>query len=83
MLMVLLAILAIGLLSLSSVSLRNSGRDAAMAEARANARMALMLAFGQLQKTIGPDQRISARALTLAKHPGFGEVEVRDDTPKA
>jgi len=59
-LMVLLTILAVGLLSLSSVSLRSSSQAAALAEARTNARMALMIAIGELQKQMGPDQRVSA-----------------------
>lgn len=59
-LMVLLALLAIGLLSLSVISVRSSARGEAMATARANARMALTLALGALQKELGPDQRISA-----------------------
>jgi Tfp pilus assembly protein PilX len=61
-LMVLLTVLSVGLLTLSSVSLRASGQSEAMQVARANARMALSLAIGQLQKTTGPDQRITAPA---------------------
>ncbi|MCU0749245.1 MAG: hypothetical protein MUF13_06835 [Akkermansiaceae bacterium] len=58
--MVLLTIIAVGLLSLSAISLRGSSQNEAMSTARANARMALMLALGELQKELGPDQRISA-----------------------
>lgn len=59
LLMVLLTIIAIGLLTLGSISLRSSSDQGAQATARANARMALMLAIGDLQKATGPDQRIS------------------------
>lgn len=64
-LMILLTVIAVGLLSLSSISLRSTGQTSAMANARANARMALMLAIGELQKNAGPDQRITARADVL------------------
>ncbi|MCH7225897.1 hypothetical protein [Haloferula sp. A504] len=71
-LMVLLALLAVGLLSLSTVSLRASSKGAAQAEARANARLALALAIGQLQKTAGPDQRVTTTADQWTEAGGDG-----------
>ena len=64
-LMILLVLLAVGLLSLASISLRVSSQEEAMATARANARMALMLALGELQLQTGPDTRVTARADVL------------------
>lgn len=61
-LMVLLTIIAVGLLSISSVALRTTQQGEAKATARANARMALMLAMGELQLYTGADTRITARA---------------------
>jgi hypothetical protein len=61
-LMVLLTLLAVGLLSLSAVQLRASSQGQAMAVARANARLALLIAMGDLQRTLGPDGRVSAPA---------------------
>ncbi len=59
-LMALLCLLAVGLLGLSSVEIRNSGHRSAVLQARANARLAFQMAIGELQKELGPDQRISA-----------------------
>jgi hypothetical protein len=80
--MVLLVIVAVGLLSLSSIALRSSSREQDLAVARANARLALALAIGELQKHAGPDQRITAPASILDVSPdtlaidGVGEPQV-------
>ncbi len=66
-LMILLTVIAVGLLTLSSISLRSSTQNNAMSVARANAKMGLMLALGDLQKNSGPDQRITARADILGE----------------
>lgn len=68
-LLVLLTLVAIGLLSLSSVTLRSSVRSEAQAIARSNARLALMTALGELQKQMGPDMRISAEAAIFDQNP--------------
>ena len=65
--MVLLTLVAIAMLSLSTIEQRSSGGGSNEADrmARANARMALMIALGELQKAAGPDQRVSATAAIL------------------
>jgi hypothetical protein len=67
-LMILLTIIAVGLLGLSSISLRSSSQTADLTAARANARMALMMATGQLQQHTGQDTRVTARADLLDKN---------------
>ena len=59
-LLVLLLLLAVGLMSLSAISLRGSSRGAVVQQARSNARLALQLAIGSLQSQAGPDQRVTA-----------------------
>ena len=61
-LMILLTVIAVGLLGLASVTLRSASQGDAMATARSNARLAMMLALGQLQETLGPDRRVNAPA---------------------
>ncbi len=61
-LMILLTVVAVGLLGISAVSLRSTSQGVARSEAQSNARLALMLAIGELQKQAGADTRITASA---------------------
>ncbi|MFK7909837.1 MAG: hypothetical protein AB8F34_04460, partial [Akkermansiaceae bacterium] len=71
--MALLAMIALAMLSLSTIETRAENTSAGQAEAQANARLALMLAIGDLQKQMGPDQRISATADQINKPGSDGE----------
>jgi hypothetical protein len=76
-LLVLLVTLAVGMLSLSAVALRSSTHAEQTAIARANARLAMVSAIAQLQRALGPDQRISASAELLdadLRHPHWTGV---------
>lgn len=74
-LMVLLTLLAVGLLSLSAVSLRAGAGQALDRLARDNARLALVLALGDLQRLAGPDQRITANADLLDRAPETARLD--------
>jgi hypothetical protein len=59
-LMILLTVIAVGMLTLATITLRSTSTGDAAEQARSNARLALMLAIGELQREMGPDSRISA-----------------------
>lgn len=80
LLVILLTVVAVGLLTLSSVSLRSSSQEQVMNEARATARLALMFAIGDLQKFAGPDQRVTASASILGDS---GNDYAKDTSPAA
>lgn len=73
-LLTLVAVIAMGLLTLSAVALRTATRGAAAAEARANARLALLLSLGEIQKLMGPDQNINAPSDILGAESDGGGV---------
>ncbi|MGA0845570.1 MAG: pilus assembly PilX family protein [Luteolibacter sp.] len=73
--MILLTAIAVGMLGLSSIALRSASSDDAKAIAQANARMALLMALGELQQEMGPDTRVSATAALLDENPNTVEPD--------
>ncbi|BDS06302.1 hypothetical protein NT6N_13420 [Oceaniferula spumae] len=73
--LVLLTLIALALTTLSSIELRSTQQSMAMATAQSNARMALMVAIGNLQKEMGPDRRISSTAAILDSTPETEQLE--------
>lgn len=73
--MALLSILAIGMMSLSSIETRTSSSDLAQLEAQANARLALQIAIGRLQTSLGPDARATANASILDSDPLTAKID--------
>ncbi len=69
--LMILTVVAVGFLTLSSIALRTSSLAEARVRAQANARMALMIAIGELQRELGPDQRISANGEILRPDPSM------------
>lgn len=73
--MAVLVLIAVALYSLSSVATRSAEIASARAEAQANAKMALMMAIGELQSELGPDQRISANAAILDSETDTPDID--------
>jgi Tfp pilus assembly protein PilX len=65
-LMILLTVIAVGLLSLSSISLRSSSQGDGIARARSNAKMALLMALGDLPREMGAKKSTAAAANRIA-----------------
>jgi hypothetical protein len=63
-----LILLLVSLASLTRVETQVAANSQQLGQARQNALMALNIALGQLQKTAGPDQRVTARADVLTTY---------------
>jgi len=63
-------VLSMGMMTLSTITVRKATRDAPRQEAEANARMALMIAIGKIQEHLGPDQRVSGDAPIVTQGKG-------------
>ncbi|MBW8782253.1 MAG: hypothetical protein JF599_10260, partial [Verrucomicrobia bacterium] len=61
-----LVLLLVSLAALTRVETQVAGNSQQLAQARQNALLALNIALGQLQKTAGPDQRVTATADLVA-----------------
>ncbi len=86
LMLTLLVGLAMAMVSIASTELRRNSATMHEQRASANARLALVLAIGQLQKEMGPDTRVSASsALVTAdgqKHwTGVWNTQAPDDRP--
>ncbi len=74
-LMILLALLSIGLLTMATTQLRISEQTLHASEAKAQAKLALGIAIDRLQCELGPDQRISAGSGILDSSPETAEID--------
>jgi hypothetical protein len=73
--MALLVMLVIGMMSLATTETKLADATKYEMEAKANARMALMIALGELQEAMGPDQRISASSNILDTNQATEDID--------
>jgi len=73
--LLLLTLVAVAFLSLSAITVQTSRSEWAQEEARANARLALMIALGELQRDLGPDKRIAVNASLLDTDPESLDID--------
>ncbi len=64
--------------TLARVESASAGQSKNRMEARQNAYLALMVAMGELQKSVGPDQRMTARADVLSGKGGIAEANMEN-----
>lgn len=69
-LMAFVLLLMLGITTLTQVGARSASLALEQERARSNAKLALMIAIGDLQKSLGPDQRVTATANIAAGADG-------------
>lgn len=74
-LMAFVLLLMLSLSSLISLELNLSGAQKVNVEARQNALFGLQTALGELQRTLGPDQRVTAQAAIYDSNPSTSAAE--------
>lgn len=74
-LMTLLMVLCLGFVQLSTHTSKATDSEKHQQIAKANAKLALTIALGELQKYMGPDQRVSATASILDNDTNTAELE--------
>ncbi|MGJ8657834.1 MAG: hypothetical protein ACSHX6_15410 [Akkermansiaceae bacterium] len=78
--MALLMLIALAMLSLSNIEVKSASSNKGYEAARANARMSLLLALAELQKSAGSDTRITAPADAYSGSGGQTSKHVRQLT---
>ncbi|SHJ93793.1 hypothetical protein SAMN02745181_2824 [Rubritalea squalenifaciens DSM 18772] len=73
--MALLLMVVLGMINLATSTSRISKNEVHAETAKANARLALSIAIGELQKSMGPDQRVSFEASLLDKTPETSTID--------
>ena len=73
--LIFLTLIGLAYLSVSVIVVRSDQADWGKEEARANARLGLMIAMGELQREMGPDQRVSVTAEILDRDPTTLEID--------
>ncbi|CAA6679342.1 MULTISPECIES: hypothetical protein [unclassified Lentimonas] len=73
-LMAFVLLLLMSMVALTRVETRSSETQRALSLARVNALIGMQEAIGQVQKTMGPDQRVSANADLVGSHPQRSQI---------
>jgi len=83
LILTLLVGLVVILLGFMRIETRSSYSMQLTAEARQNALAGLHVAIGELQGKLGPDQRITARAVSMVNHPDLSPTTLAPDSARA